>query len=291
MLFNTYEPWKFAFSRQCNSIEDVEENSWGIIGVPFDSTTSYHSGTRLGPIVVREASYGLEVFNVEFNNNINNNFYDFGDSNVIPGNCEETINIVKSNVLELMDYKIKPILIGGEHSITLGAIEALKRQYDDLTIVHLDAHRDLADELIGERYSHGTVMRRIHELGVSEIIQIGIRSASIDEENFIKGSNIQTFKSREVENNMNNLISYLSQIKTPIYLTIDMDVLDPSFAPNVGNPTPMGITIKDIQDILESLVAKDIVGFDVVETATDKLGDITAISAAKIIYDFLTLCE
>lgn len=289
MLFNTYEPWKFAFSKNYESFEDIEPNAWGIVGVPFDSTTSYHSGTRLGPIVVREASYGFEEFNVAFNRNINNNFYDFGDSNVIPGNCKDTIDIVKSNVLELMDHNIKPIFIGGEHSISLGVIKALKRNYDDLTIVHLDAHRDFADQLIGEKYSHGTVMRRIYDLGVKEIIQIGIRSSSREEEKFVKDINVQTFKSTEVENHIDNILYYLSQIETPVYLTIDMDVLDPSIAPSVGNPTPLGITIKDIEYIIRSLSVKNIVGMDVVETATDRLGEITAVAAAKIIYDFLTL--
>lgn len=290
MLFNTYEPWKFAFSKSSGAIEDADDGAWGIIGVPFDSTTSYHGGARLGPHVVREASYGFEMFNIDFNSNINANFYDCGDSNIIPGNCRETLYIVRSNVSELLKNNVSPILIGGEHSVTVGAVEALKTYHRDLTVVHLDAHRDLADDLMGEKYSHGTVMKRVHELGVSELIQIGIRSSSIEEDNFVRESdNIVTFKSREVENHIDNILYYLSQIETPIYLSIDMDVLDPSVAPSVGNPTPLGIKIKDIQDIMESLAGKNVVGMDVVETATDRLGEITAVSASKLIYDFLTL--
>ncbi|MDO5848274.1 MAG: agmatinase [Methanobrevibacter sp.] len=290
MLFNTYDPWKFAFSKSSESIDDVEEEAWGIIGVPFDSTTSYHSGARLGPIVVREASYGFEMFNIDFNTNLDTDFYDFGDSNVIPGNCVATVDLVKSNVAELMSHKIKPILIGGEHSVSIGAVEALKNRYSNLTVVHLDAHRDLADTFMGERYSHATVMRRIHDLKVEELIQIGIRSSSSEEEAFANESpNIKTFRSNEVKNHIDNILYYLSQIETPIYLSIDMDVLDPIFAPSVGNPTPLGITIQDIQDIMECLAAKNIVGMDVVETATDRLGDITAVAASKLVYDFLTL--
>ncbi len=290
MLFNTYEPWKFAFSKSTCSIEDAEDGAWGIIGVPFDSTTSFHGGARLGPFVVREASYGFEMFNIDFNSNINATFYDCGDSHVIPGNCSKTLDIVKSNVAELLKNNIFPIIIGGEHSVSIGAVEALKTYYKDLTIVHLDAHRDLADDFMGEKYSHGTVMKRIHEMGVSELIQIGIRSSSIEEDSFVKKSdNIITFKSREVENHIDNILYYLSQIETPIYLSIDMDVLDPSVAPSVGNPTPLGIKIKDIQDIIECLSVKNVVGMDVVETATDRLGEITAIAASKLIYDFLTV--
>lgn len=290
MLFNTYEPWKFAFSKSACSIEDAEDGAWGIIGVPFDSTTSFHGGARLGPFVVREASYGFEMFNIDFNSNINANFYDCGDSHVVPGNCSGTLEIVRSNVAELLKNNVFPIIIGGEHSVSVGAVEALKTYYGDLTIVHLDAHRDLADEFMGEEYSHGTVMKRIHEMGVSELIQIGIRSSSIEEDSFVKKSdNIITFKSREVENHIDNILYYLSQIETPIYLSIDMDVLDPSVAPSVGNPTPQGIKIKDIQDIIECLSVKNVVGMDVVETATDRLGEITAIAASKLIYDFLTV--
>lgn len=290
MLFNTYEPWKFAFSKDLLDLDQIEKGSWGIIGIPFDSTTSYHSGARLGPTVVREASYGFEQFNTTFNKKVNPKFYDFGDSNVVPGNCKQTIDIVESNVDELKEYGVNPILIGGEHSVTLGAIKSLKKYHDDLTVVHLDAHRDLADTLIGERYSHGTVMRRVHEQGVDSIIQIGIRSSSDSEEKFAEFSkNIKTFKNREVKRHIDNILYYLTQIETPIYLTIDMDVFDISIAPNVGNPVPSGISIEDVEDIVECLSLKNVVGMDVVETATDRLGDITAVSASKIIYDFLTL--
>ena len=175
MLFNTYEPWKFAFSSEN---EDIKENSFGIIGVPFDSTTSYHSGARSGPIVVREASFGFEKFNTVFNKELNTTFYDFGDVNVVPGNCQKTCEIVKDTVNELLDMNLKPLIIGGEHSASIGAMEALMERHEKLTVIHLDAHRDLAFEFIGEKYSHATVMRRAHEMGVN-LVQIGIRSSSL----------------------------------------------------------------------------------------------------------------
>ena len=288
MLFNTYEPWKFAFSAEN---EDVKENSFGIIGVPFDSTTSYHSGSRLGPIVVREASFGFEKYNTIFNKELNATFYDFGDVNVIPGNCEKTCNIIEETVNELLDLDIKPIIIGGEHSASIGAINALVDKYEKLTVIHLDAHRDLAFEFIGEKYSHATVMRRAHEMGAN-LVQIGIRSSSLDEEEFVKSTyNIQTFRSKDVHKHMDALEYYLTNIDGPIYISIDMDVVDPSIAPSVGNPTPGGLYVSEIENILETLSHKNIVGFDVVETASDKLGDTTAVVAAKIIYDFLTLVE
>lgn len=290
MLFNTYEPWKFAFSQDISSLDEVKENSWGIIGVPFDSTTSYHSGARLGPVVVREASYGFEKYNTTFNTNLDTIFYDFGDTNTIPGNCKKTCQIVEDTVNELLDYKVNPIIIGGEHSASIGAVKALINRYPNLTVVHLDAHRDLAFEFIGEKYSHATVMRRIHEFGLNKLIQIGIRSSSEDEEEFAGSQkNITTFKMSDVHRHLDNIEYFLSTIKTPIYLSIDMDVFDPSFAPSVGNPTPSGIAINDLEEIIQSICEKRIIGMDVVETATNKLGDITAVTASKIIYDFLSL--
>ena len=288
MLFNTYEPWKFAFSSEN---EDIKENSFGIIGVPFDSTTSYHSGARSGPIVVREASFGFEKYNTVFNKQLNATFYDFGDVNVVPGNCQKTCEIVKDTVNELLDMNLKPLIIGGEHSASIGAIEALAEKHEKLTVIHLDAHRDLAFEFIGEKYSHATVMRRVHEMGAN-LVQIGIRSSSLDEEEFVKSTyNIQTFKNRDVHKHMDAIEYYLANIDGPIYVSIDMDVMNPAIAPSVGNPTPGGFETYSMENILKTLCRKNIVGFDVVETATDKLGDVTAVVAAKIIYDFLTLID
>ena len=132
-------------------------------------------------------------------------------------------------------------------------------------------------------------MRRVHEFG-ADLVQIGIRSASKDEEDFVKSTyNIQTFKSRDVRKNMDAIEYYLVNIEGPIYISIDMDVFDPSIAPSVGNPTPNGLLLSHIETILETLCHKNIVGLDVVETASDRLGDTTAVVAAKIIYGFLTL--
>lgn len=288
MLLNTYEPWKFAFSTDTD-FNNIKKDSYGIIGVPFDSTTSYHSGSRLGPIVVREASYGFENYNINFKTSLDCIFYDFGDVNVVPGNCEATCNIVEDTVNELFDLGVRPITIGGEHSASIGVIKALAEKYEKLTVVHLDAHRDLAFDFIGEKYSHATVMRRAHEFGV-DLVQIGIRSSSIEEEDFVKSTyNIQTFKNKDVHRHMDAVEYYLTTVDTPIYLSIDMDVLDPAIAPSVGNPTPGGLFISEIEDLIRSLSFKNVVGMDVVETATNRLGENTAVTAAKIIYDFLSL--
>lgn len=296
MLFNTYEPWKFAFSQETSNIEEINKdnskNKWGIIGVPFDSTCSYHHGSRYAPIIIREASYGFEKFNINLQKELNTKFYDFGDSNVIHGNCKKTCDIVEENITDLITNNIKPLIIGGEHSISLSAINGLKKKYDinTITIIHIDAHRDMINEYQDEKYSHATVLRRIHDLNPKEIIQIGIRSSSKEEENFIKKQdNIKTFTPKEIESKIEELTEYLNNINGPIYLTIDMDGIDPSIAPSVGNPTHGGLNSNQIDTILNSLFKKEIIGMDLMEVATKELGDITAVLAAKIILDFLAL--
>lgn len=296
MLFNTYEPWKFAFSQETTDLEEIKTDKtkikWGIIGVPFDSTCSYHNGSRYAPITIREASYGFEKYNTTFQKELTTKFYDFGDSNIINGNCEKTCKIVEENVTDLIVNNIKPIIIGGEHSISIAPIKALKNKYDinNTTIIHIDAHRDIIDTYQEEKHSHATIMKRIHELKPKEIIQIGIRSSSKEEEDFVKKQhNIKTFTPQDLQRNFKKLIDYLNNINNQIYLTVDMDGLDPSIAPSVGNPTHNGLNAEQIQQIIKTLSKKEIIGLDVMEVATKKLGDITSVLAAKIILDFLTL--
>ena len=132
-------------------------------------------------------------------------------------------------------------------------------------------------------------MRRAHEFGV-DLVQIGIRSSSLEEEEFVESTyNIRTFKNNEVHRHMDAVEYYLTTVDTPIYLSIDMDVLDPAIAPSVGNPTPGGLFTSEVENVIKAIAFKDVVGMDVVETATDRLGENTAVVAAKIIYDFLSL--
>ena len=299
MLFNTYEPWKFAFSAESidlynldngESNDSNESKRWGIIGVPFDSTCSYHHGSRYGPTIIREASFGFEQYN--------STFYDCGDLNVVHGNCRKTCDSLEDAVGELIESNIKPIIIGGEHSVSIGPLKALadfegNEDLSDISIIHLDAHRDIIDTYIGEKDSHATIMRRVHDLNPKELIQIGIRSFSIEEKEFVEGKgNITSFLAKDLFDDFNLLLEKLESIEGKVYISIDMDVIDPAFAPSVGNPTPNGLHPIDVENIFEALANNesiDLIGFDLVEVASDKLGDITAVLAAKMIYDFLTL--
>ena len=314
MLFNTYEPWKFAFSSESIDLYDLDvseskgdnesndefakSKKWGIIGVPFDSTCSYHHGSRYGPTIIREASFGFEQYNSTFEKILDGEFYDCGDLNVVHGNCSKTCDALKDSVKELIGADIKPVLIGGEHSVSIGSVKALADTEDsgdlsDITIIHLDAHRDIIDEYMGEKDSHATIMRRVHDLNPKELIQIGIRSFSIEEKEFVESQdNIVSFLAKDLFDDFEILLNKLSSIEGKAYISIDMDVIDPAFAPSVGNPTPNGLHPVDIENIFDALANNenvDIIGFDLVEVASDKLGDITAVLAAKIVYDFLTL--
>lgn len=314
MLFNTYEPWKFAFSNESSDLDeidnDVEFNKsdiWGIIGVPFDSTCSYHHGSRYGPTIIREASFGFEQYNVIFDDVLDGEFYDFGDLNIVHGNCKKTADLLKESVDELIESAVKPIIIGGEHSVSIGPIKALaknsnSKDLSDITIIHLDAHRDIIDEYMGEKDSHATIMRRVYDLNPKQLIQIGIRSFSEEELEFVESKdNILTFLAKDLNsagddnNAYYDLIETLSNIEGKIYISIDMDVIDPVYAPSVGNPTFGGLSPEDIEIIFETLYDSyvddkvDVLGFDIVEVASNELGDSTAILAAKFVHDFLTL--
>lgn len=294
MLFNTYKPWKFAFSQETENLKETKENSWGIIGVPFDSTSSYGPGSRFGPTTVREASYSFEKYNITFKSNLDTVFYDFGNINVIYGNCKETIKILEDTISDLIEHNIKPITIGGEHSVSLAPIKALSKKYDieDMTIIHLDAHMDIIDEYQGEKCSHATIMKRVYDLKPKEIIEIGIRSASLEEKEFVdRVKNVTIFTANDTKEKFENIKDKINRINEdePIYLSIDMDVLDPLYAPEVGNPIPNGISPEIIENILKILANKNVIGFDLVEVATSKLGDPTAVTGSKIIYDFLSL--
>lgn len=313
MLFNTFEPGKFAFSSESIDLYNLEDNGsenikssddflkskkWGIIGVPFDSTCSYHHGSRYGPTIIREASFGFEQYNSTFEKLLDGEFYDCGDLNVVHGNCKKTCDALCGSVKELLDSNIKPIIVGGEHSVSIGSIKALAAlegndDLSDITVIHLDAHRDIIDEYIGEKDSHATIMRRVHDLNPKELIQIGIRSFSIEEKEFVENQdNITSFLAKDLIDDFEVLLEKLDSIEGKVYISIDMDAIDPAFAPSVGNPTPNGLHPIDIENIFESLANNeniDVIGFDLVEVASDRLGDITAVLAAKIIYDFLTL--
>ena len=287
MLFYTQSPLQFAFSKlddgELSDLDDAKK--FGFIGVPFDSTSTYKPGARFGPRAIREASYNFERYNMVLDKTLDVSLFDFGDIEVIQGNFEKTCSIIQFTITELLDKNIIPVAVGGEHTISAGILKAL--DVEDTTIIHFDAHMDLRDEYMGEKYSHATVMRRIFDLNPKDTIQIGIRSCSEDEISFAKENKITYFTPHEVNENIELVKNTIRNVEGPLYVTVDIDVLDPAYAPGVGTPSPCGLNPFQLESLIHCLKGKEVIGFDLVEVSSAEIGDITSINGAKAIYDFL----
>jgi agmatinase len=285
MLFYTENPSKFAFSKELK--DKPSKSGYGILGVPFDSTVTYQPGARFGPNALREASYNLEIYNIHLEKSLDHPLYDLGNLQVVHGNFLKTSKHLESTVKELSKLKITPITLGGEHTVSYSVTKAL--DISNATILHFDAHLDLRDTYQGEKYSHATVMRRIYDLNPKDIIQIGIRSGSEDELKFSQEAGIEHYTASYVKDNLSNIERIISSIEGLVYVTLDIDVLDPAYAPSVGTPSPGGLDLLELQKLIYCLQGKEIIGFDLVEVSSRCLGDITSVNAAQIVYDFVCL--
>lgn len=272
----------FTFIGCDSSYEDAEII---LFGAPYDGTTSFRPGTRFAPDVIRKDSYGLETYSPYFNEELTNyKIMDIGDVAVPFGNTHRALDeIYKVSKKIINDGKI-PFMIGGEHLVAFPQFKAVYEKYPDLNIIHLDAHTDLRDDYCGEKLSHATVLKRIWDIvGDWKIYQYGIRSGSVEEFQWAKNHTyLTTFTCK-------SLIEQVNDFKlTPVYLTLDLDVLDPSFFPGTGTPEPGGITIYEMFDIIKAISSINIVGLDVVELSPhyDNSGVSTAV-ACKIIRELL----
>jgi agmatinase len=298
MLFYTENVSKFAFSIETTDIDlkssfPDDPKKFGILGVPFDGTASYRPGARFGPRSVREASYNFERYNLNLEKDITAALYDFGDLEVVHGNFKKTCSKLKTTISEILAMDMVPLTIGGDHSISYCVLKAMDESegvdVQNITVIHFDAHMDLRNIYLGEKYSHATVMHRIFDLNPREIIQIGVRSASKEEATFAREKDLKTYKSCDVDEKLAEIVTFLEKIQGPIYLTFDIDVLDPSYAPSVGTPSSCGLNPKQVEKLIYSLKGKELVGLDMVEVSSTKIGDITSLNAAKIIYDILSV--
>jgi len=261
-----------------------EDCSIGIFGVNYDGTTSYKSGARFGPNAIRMASQSLETYCPIIKKDLNElSYLDFGSLSIDLNNTESVINKVNNATKYIIDKNLKPLLFGGEHSITTGVVQALIKKYPDLILLQLDAHADLRDSYLNNKYSHACTMKRCFEiLPKQTIFQIGIRSGTKDEFDFMKNKN-QLIKFEE-ENDIEYLINKLSNFKSsPIYLTLDLDWFDPSLVPGTGTPEPGGFFWKDFESILKILNQHKIIGADIVELSPDlDSSGVSSIVAAKV---------
>lgn len=252
-----------------------------VFGAPFDGTVSYRPGSRFGPAAIRNESYGIETYSPYQDSDLTDLLgHDMGDLDLPFGDTTRVLQDIHDCVRELVQDNKKIIMLGGEHLITLPALEAVYRKYPDLCLIHLDAHTDLREDYLGIKLSHATVVRRIWEhLGDNRIWQYGIRSGESHEFQFAREHNHLTpFTLEGVEKT-------LEEIGTrPVYLTIDLDVLDPSVFPGTGTPEHGGVTFNELLAFLIKVKPLNIVAADLVELAPhyDQSGISTA-AACKLL--------
>lgn len=268
------------------SCRDLEKCDRVIIGLPMDSTTSFRPGTRIAPYRVREVSEGVEEYSVYQDKSLEEiSFYDAGDVIIPFGNIVESLRRMGEVARGFLALKKKVFAIGGEHLVSLPLIQAYHEVYTDLAVVQMDAHADLRADYLGESLSHATVMRHvIEEIGKGSLFQLGIRSGTREEMDFAsENSNLYLDRFLDVVDEVKNKIG-----ERPVYITLDIDVLDPAFAPGTGTPEAGGVSSRQLLQMLRELRTLQVVGFDMVEISPPyEKGDNTSILGAKILREAL----
>ena len=261
---------------------DYNSSKVVMLGLPFDGTVSYRPGSRFAPEQIRLASWGLEEYSPVFDKHLEDvNFHDAGDLEFPLGNTYKSLDMIRENVEEIYKDGKKVFGIGGEHLVTLPEIEAVSKFYQDLAIVHFDAHTDLREEYLGEEMSHSAVIRHASKIvGPENIKQIGIRSGMKEEWEFMKENNTLIHE-----------YNGLDELKgKPIFVTVDLDVLDPSVMPGTGTPETGGMQFNELLGWFEYLKDFNIVGADVVELAPDyDASGVSTAVATKVIRELLMI--
>ena len=262
--------------------KDYEKSKIVLLGMPYDCTCSNRAGTRFGPQAARLESVGIETYSPYFDFDMEDSlFYDAGDLEYPFGNASRALQITEENVDCIYNDNKKLLGVGGEHLITLASVKSVLKKFDNVAVIQFDAHTDLREQYLGEELTHSGVMYRIAELiGYENIAQIGLRSGEKEEFDLVK--KYSTLKTKKEE---------LDKFKGKnIFLTIDLDVLDPSLMSGVGTPEAGGLTYLELMDWLLYLKNFNIIGADIMELAPDV--DITKTSTAttcKLIREVLAL--
>jgi len=264
-----------------------DKSSFVFFGVPYDKTSTYKAGSKFAPGALRDISANMELYSVRSGVDLEKvAVHDWGDVDIVE-DLVETLGRVKSVCSELLDAKKTPVMVGGEHSITKAAADALP---EDSCLVSFDAHLDLRDEFLGEKLSHATFMRRVSErLGSDHLMEIGIRAFSKPELDFTRKSGVtiitpQDLRKEGLQKTAQRIKGFLSRFSHS-YVTVDIDVLDPAFAPGVGNPEPDGLSTDELLTLVEATMEKNTVGFDLVEVSPQLDSGQTAAVGVKVIFE------
>jgi agmatinase len=255
-----------------------------VIPVPYDLTSTYQPGSRRGPAAIIEASTNMELYDEE----LKKETYLAGIHTTLPLDVDargpkHMVNTVRKRISRIAALNKIPVMLGGEHSISFGAVQALQEKYPSLTVLQLDAHADLRESYQGSPYSHASVARRISE--VCPLVQVGIRSMSTEEGVFLPTSSVKSYSADFVLENKDWCESICRDLKGDIFISIDLDVFDPSIMPSTGTPEPGGLYWRNVLQLLKTVSRLcKIRGFDVVELAP--ISGIVApdFMAAKLIY-------
>ncbi len=275
------------------SQEPFESAKYVILGIPFDATSTYRTGAKFAPLAIREASQNVECYSFRTGVDIEDlKTHDLGDLHVV-GDVELTLGRLTLVAQDLFDDGKVPVFIGGEHTITLGVVRSISK---NIALVSFDAHLDLRDNYIGLTVSHTTFMRRINEdVKPAKILEVGTRAVCMEELDYAKEVGIDYITSHQIRKDgtkeMVEKIKDALEGYEKIYVTIDMDVLDPSYVPAVPNPEPEGLNTATLLDLLEVICDHRVVGFDVVEVAPQYDQGITAIQATKVLFEVLGFLE
>jgi agmatinase len=289
-----------TFAR-CPHVTDPAGVDVAVVGAPFDTATSFRPGARFGPEAIRAASMLLRPYNpaVAVDVFANLSIVDWGDLDLTPGNAERTTEQIAEGLGPLLTGGVVPILLGGDHSVTLGALRAQAAAHGPIALVLLDAHADTWDQYYGERYFHGTVFRRAVEedlVAPERSLLAGMRGSLYSAEDLefprqlgfelIAGAELRRMTAEEYSRRVRERVG-----EGPAYLSFDIDVADPAFAPATGTPEVGGLTGREALDFIRSLAGMQFAGFDVVEVSPpyDGPGQTTALLAANIAHEFLAL--
>ena len=276
--------------------KSFEKASYVILGVPFDVTSTYRTGARFGPNAVRQASLNIETYSFRTGADMEDlRLHDLGDLHAFT-DTKKTLETLRLVIKDVLENGKTPVTIGGEHTITLGVMKGLGNKAKETAVASFDAHFDLRNEFLGLKLSHTTFMRRINEeVKPAKIIEVGTRAVCKEELNYAKRVGIEFFTAQRIrkegsERIAKQLREKLAKYKN-IYVSIDMDILDPAYAPAVQNPEPEGLETHTLLDIVCAICDKRMLGFDLVEVAPIYDTGATAIQAAKVIFEVLCHLE
>jgi agmatinase len=278
-------------------ITDPGELEVALIGVPFDGGTTYRPGPRFGPRHIREQSAIIRPWNpvLKLNPFAKRRTADFGDLSVNPLSIEDTFRRIERGISPLLDAGVRCVCVGGDHSISLPILRAVAKKRGAVSLIQFDAHNDLWDEYFGSKYSHGTPFRRAFEEGLlqdGDVLQVGLRGQVYGEDDFdfARAHKVRMVTAEEFhEKGMAIVQNHLRAFRRkPVYVTLDIDVVDPAFAPGTGTPQVGGLTSVQILELARSLRGLNIVGCDLVEVSPPyDSGGITWLLAANLLFELL----